>query len=602
MVIEREKNSNKKITRKELIKKYIEFFKKKGHAEIANSSLVPENDPTVLFTTAGMHPLVPFLLGQKHPQGKRLVNVQRCIRTGDINEVGDNFHLTFFEMLGNWSLGDYFKEEAITFTFKFLTEKLKIDKEMLAVSVFEGDKKTKVERDIESEKIWEKLGIKKERIAFLPKSNNWWEHPSKNTPCGPCTEIFYWVGDGKPKGNPKTHEKQWAEIGNDVLMAFTKIDNGKYLPASQKNIDFGGGCERILTILNGYTSVYKTDVFIPIIKKIEEVSRKKDLVNNRETRIIADHLKASIFIIADGITPSNTERGYVLRRLLRRAIVYAKKLGIENIAELVNPIFEIYSDYPNLKNKDKIIQTINEEKEKFMKTLEQGMRVFEKIAEQAKEKKKINGKDAFLLFQSYGFPLELTEEMANEKGIHVDSQGFNSELKKHQELSRTASAGQFKSGLADNSEETTKLHTAAHLMLAALRKFVKKDIQQKGSNITPERLRFDFSFDRKLTDEEVKKIEDFVNGAIEKKLEVKKQELSLEEAKEQGALGSFESKYGDKVSVYSIGKNGEISNEICAGPHVSNTSKLGEGNKHFKITEQESSGAGVRRVKAKLLG
>jgi len=567
-----------KIGRKELIKKYIEFFKSKGHKEIKNSSLVPENDPSVLFTTAGMHPLVPYLLGQPHPQGKRLVNIQRCIRTADINEVGDDFHLTFFEMLGNWSLGDYFKKESIEMSFEFLTEELGIKKEELEVSCFAGDKNA--EKDSESAKIWESLGIKKQKIKFLPKEDNWWGPAGKTGPCGPDTEIF--VNE--------------CEIWNNVFMQYIKDEKGNYNLAKQKNVDTGMGVERTLAILSGKKSVYETPCFSEIIKAIEKESGKKYKGNEREMRIIADHIKAACFILADSVVPSNVERGYVLRRLIRRAIVYGNKLGIKDITSIALPVFEIYDDYEHLqKNKEKILEEIKKEKEKFLKTLEQGTRIFEKLAE---EKKAIDEKNAFLLFQSYGFPLEMTQEMAKERGIKVDVLSFNKAMEKHQELSRTASAGQFKSGLADNTEETTKYHTAAHLMLSALRKFVNPKIEQKGSNINAERIRFDFSFDRKLTEEEVKKIEDFVNEAIKNKIPVEHKELSLEEAKKQGALGSFESKYGEKVSVYKIG---DLSNEICAGPHVKNTGELGKNNKKFKITEQESVGAGARRVKAMLV-
>jgi alanyl-tRNA synthetase len=584
-------------SREELIKKYLEFFKSKAHKEIPGASLVPANDPTVLFTTAGMHPLVPYLLGEKHPLGKRLVNYQKCIRTGDIEEVGDDFHLTFFEMLGNWSLGDYFKKEAIAYTFEFITKELKIPIENLAVTVFEGDKNAA--KDNESAEIWESLGIKKERIAFLPKTDNWWEHPSNNTPCGPCTEIFYWVGKGKPKGNPKTNKSEWAEIGNDVLMGFTKVSNENYIPAAQKNIDFGGGCERILTVLNKFSSVYETSIFQPIIKELERIANQKNLTQNRSARIIADHIKASIFIISDGVTPSNTERGYVLRRLIRNSIRHAYNLGIvENFtSKLVDSVINIYPDYLELKkNRNNIITELNKEENKFRVTLESGMREFEKISS---DKTSLSGKEAFLLYQSYGFPIEMTQELAKEKKIKVNIEEFNEENKKHQELSRTASAGVFKSGLADNSETTKKLHTATHLLNEALRQVLKdKNIHQKGSNINPERLRFDFNFPRKLTEKEIKEIEDWVNDKIQKKLKVIKEEIPLKKALESGAQAEFGAKYPEIVSVYTIteGKN-IFSKEICTGPHVSNTSEL----EVFKIQKEESSAAGIRRIKAVLL-
>ncbi|MEK6757589.1 MAG: alanine--tRNA ligase [Nanoarchaeota archaeon] len=584
------------ITRKELIKKYIEFFKKKNHKEVPNVSLIPKDDPTVLFTTAGMHPLVPYLLGQKHPLGKRLVNVQKCIRTGDIDEIGDTYHHTFFEMLGNWSIGDYFKKEAIEMSFEFHTKILKIPLERYAVSIFSGNKNAK--KDEESVKVWLKLGIPKERIIFLEK-DNWWGPAGKTGPCGPSTEMFYWKLNNKPapkKFDP--NDKNWVEIGNDVLMEFIKEDSGKYVPAKQKNIDFGGGVERTVAVLNGLEDNYLNDAFKPIIDEIEHLSGKKYGKNKEETkamRIIADHLKASVFIISDGVSPSNTEQGYVLRRLIRRAVMNLRKLGFigtDLIYPIAEKIFEIYDDYADLqKNKRNILRELENEELKFEKTLEKGLNVFEKMVQQ---KKSISGKDAFLLFQSYGFPIEMTKELATEKKIKVDDKSFEKELEKHQELSRTASAGKFKSGLADDSEATTKLHTATHLLLAALRTILKnEEIIQKGSNITPERLRFDFSFNRKLTEKELEEVENLVNAQIQKSCEVKRDEMSPEQAKKKGALGVFGEKYGEKVSVYQIE---DFSNEICAGPHVKNTCELG----HFKIKKEESSSSGVRRIKAVL--
>ncbi len=578
--------------RKELIKKYIEFFKSKAHKEIPNASLIPENDPTVLFTTAGMHPLVPYLLGQKHPSGKRLVNVQRCIRTGDIDEVGDEVHHTFFEMLGNWSIGDYFKKEAIEFSFEFLTKVLKIPTEKLAVSCFAGDKNA--EKDEESAKIWEHLGILKERIAFLGKDDNWWGPAGNTGPCGPDTEMFYWKPDNKKapkKFNPK--DKNWVEIWNDVFMQYIKDEKGNYNLANQKNVDTGMGVERTTTILSGLRDNYLSLCFKPIIEKIENISKVSYVKNEKSMRIIADHIKASVFIIADGVAPSNTEQGYVLRRLIRRAITYGRKLGIKNFTKkIAEPVFEIYNDYEHLQRHKKIIlKELGKEEERFLLTLEKGINVFEKIT---KNKKEISGKDAFLLFQSYGFPLEMTIELAKEKNIYIDESGFKKEYKKHQELSRTATAGQFKSGLADNSEKTKKLHTAAHLLMEALRKVLNKDIHQKGSNITPERLRMDFNFDRKLTNKEIEKIEDMINNAIQLGLSVSCEEMTPKQAKKSGAQGVFDEKYGERVSVYSIGN---FSKEICAGPHVNNLKELG----YFKIVKEESSGAGVRRIKAELL-
>ncbi|RLG15022.1 alanine--tRNA ligase [Candidatus Pacearchaeota archaeon] len=580
------------MNRKELIRKYLEFFKSKQHKQVPNASLIPENDPTVLFTTAGMHPLVPYLLGQKHPLGKRLVSVQRCIRTGDIGQVGDKVHHTFFEMLGNWSLGDYWKKEAIHYTFEFLTKILKIPKNKLAVTCFKGDKDSP--KDTESAEIWKSHGIPEERIAFLGKKENWWQLPGEG-PCGPDTETFYWASSSPVPKKFDPEDKNWVEIGNNVLMQYYKDKKGNYKESSQKNIDFGGGVERIITSLNNEEDEYLTDSFLPLIKEIEKVSRKeyKNEETKRAMRIIADHVKASVFIIADGVTPSNTERGYVLRRLIRRAVRYGNKLNAKSfIVKIAEPVFEIYDDYPHLqKNKKQILQELEKEEQKFLKTLEKGLNRFKKLVS---KKKELSGKDSFLLYQSFGFPLEMIEEEAQKAKIKFDRKDFEAEQKKHQELSKTALTGKYKSGLADNSEETKRLHTAAHLLLSALRKVLKNEnIIQRGSNITPERLRLDFSFPRKITKEELKKIEDLVNEKIQQSLEVVKEEKTLEEAKKQGALGIFEEKYGEKVSVYTIG---DFSKEICAGPHVKNTKELG----HFKIIKEESSGAGVRRIKAVL--
>ncbi len=580
------------ITRKELIQKYIEFFKSRGHEEIQNSSLVPENDPTVLFTTAGMHPLVPFLLGEKHPQGKRLVNVQKCIRTGDIEEVGDSCHHTFFEMLGNWSLGDYFKEEAIKMTFEFHTKILGIPLERYAVSVFAGEEK--ILKDEESANVWKSLGISDKRIAFLGKKDNWWGPAGSVGPCGPDTEQFFWTGKDDAPEVFDSENRNWVEIGNDVLMQYVKDAEGNYVEAEQKNIDFGGGVERTLAVLRGFDDNYLTEIWQPIIKKIEEFSEKKYGESERETRhmrIIADHLKAAVFIIADGVVPSNSEQGYVLRRLIRRAIRYGRNLGLQNfVCDVAKRVFPIYEDYDNLqKNKIKILEELKKEEKKFLETLERGINLFSKITNDSKA---LSGKDAFLLYQSYGFPIEITIEFAKENGILVDEKGFEEENRKHQDLSRTASAGAFKSGLADDSEATTRLHTATHLLNQALRIILKApNIFQKGSNITPERARFDFNFDRKLTAEEIKLIEDLVNEIINKNLDVVCEEMSVGEAKENGAQGVFDSKYGKKVKVYSVG---DFSKEICAGPHVKNTSEIG----HFKIIKEESSSSGVRRIKA----
>ncbi|MFH1327181.1 MAG: alanine--tRNA ligase-related protein [archaeon] len=563
------------MNRKELINSYIEFFKSKNHKQIENASLIPKEDPTVLFTTAGMHPLVPFLLGENHPQGKRLVNVQKCIRTNDIEDVGDEFHHTFFEMLGNWSLGDYWKEQAIKMTLEFYTKILKIPIKDLTITCFKGDKDAP--KDTESEKIWKNLGI--EKIKFLGKKDNWWEPAGNTGPCGPDTEIFV-------KG---------SEIGNNVLMQYNKDAKGNYNEAKQKNIDFGGGVERTLAILNNQNDNYLTEIWKPLIKEIEHMSGKSYNKNKRTIRIIADHIKASVFIIAEGITPSNKEHGYVLRRLLRRTLLNFRKLGIKE--NVINPVadkvFEIYPDYKHLHTqKDNIYKVIKQEEEKFDKTLDKGLNIFNKIT---KKNKKISGKDAFLLFQSYGFPIEMTQELAKEKKIKINLKKFEKEQRQHQKLSQTASAGKFKSGLADHSGKTTKLHTATHLLLTSLRKVLNDaSIIQKGSNITPERLRFDFSFPRKITQEELKKVEDLVNKQIKKDHKITKKNMYLEQALKQGALGTFEEKYGKLISVYSIGN---FSKEICSGPHVSNTKAIGK----FKIIKESSSAAGTRRIKAVLV-
>ena len=583
----------KRLTRKELIKKYLDFFKSKSHKIIPSSSLIPENDPSVLFTTAGMHPLVPFLMGQKHPLGKRLVDVQKCIRTTDIEKVGNETHNTFFEMLGNWSLGDYFKEEAIKLTFEFHNKILKIPLERYAVTVFEGNKDSP--KDEESVKVWLSLGIQKERIALLPKEDNWWELAGPG-PCGPCTEMFFWKDNQvSPPKKFDTNDKRWVEIGNDVLMTYIKNEKGSYSPAKQKNIDFGGGVERTLAVLNGFDDIYLTDIFQPIIKEIEKISKKEYKGNEKEMRIIADHIRAATFILGDekAIKPSNVEQGYILRRLIRRAIRYGKKLDINGrfTSKIAEAVIRNFDDYAELdKNKKFIISQLDEEESRFNQTLEKGLKEFERIT---KDKKKIDGKDAFLLFQSFGFPIEMTKELAEENNLKVDLKAYEDEFKKHQELSRTASVGMFKSGLGDVSEDTTKLHTATHLLNEALRKVVSKDIKQRGSNITPERLRFDFNYDKKLTDEQLKKVEAEVNNVIKKAIPIERMEMTVADAIKQGAQAMFTEKYAGKVSVYKIG---DYSIEICAGPHVKNTKELGK----FKITKEEAVAAGIRRIKAVL--
>ena len=586
------------ITREQLIRKYIDFFKKKKHREIPNSSLIPENDPTVLFTTAGMHPLVPFLLGQKHPLGKRLVNNQKCIRTGDIEEVGDEIHHTFFEMLGNWSLGDYFKKEAIEMSFEFLTKILKIPKEKLAITCFKGDRD--VPRDEESAQIWLSLGILKERIVFLPKENNFWGPAGITGPCGPCTEMFYWKAKTKSPKKFDPEDENWVEIWNDVFMEYNKNKQGEYSQITQKNVDTGMGVERTVAISNKLEDDYKSSIFLPIIKEIEKISKKKYSKNKETTmamRIIADHLRAATFILGDvrAIKPSNIGQGYVLRRLIRRAIRYGKRLGIkENFtSQIAKVIIKEYPDYQELSRNHKFIhEQLEEEETRFNDTLEKGLRKFNEVATD----KIISGKDAFLLFQSYGFPIEMTEELAEERGIKIDLEEYNKEFKRHQDLSRTSTQGMFKSGLADDSEMTKKLHTATHLLNEALRIILKdKNIKQKGSNITPERLRFDFNFPRKLTNEEIKKIEDWVNDKIQKSLPIAKAEMPLQQALKSGAQAEFGAKYPEMVFVYTIGKDKSwVSREICTGPHVDNTNELGK----FKILKEESVAAGIRRIKA----
>lgn len=590
----------KKLTYKQLRNMWIEFFKEKGHALIPSASLVPENDPSVLFTTAGMHPLVPYLLGEKHPCGRRLVNIQKCIRTGDIDEVGDNYHCTFFEMMGNWSLGDYFKEEKIPWSFEFLTSPkyLDIPKESLAVTVFEGDETAP--RDNVSFNAWKKCGISEDKIFFLPKDHNWWILASGVGPCGPDSEMF--MDTGKPKCSehcsPACSCGKYVEIGNDVYMEFVKkTKDGKILPNPQKNVDTGFGLDRILYISNELESVYDTELFTPIIKKIEALSGVKYLDSaetKKNMRIIADHIRASVFIICDGVTPLNVGQGYVLRRLLRRALNCMSRLGLEgnNLSKLVGEVVNVYKEfYQELKDKQSFIEdTILQESQKFSVTLQQGIKEFEKVASFVKDGR-LSGKTAFRLYDTFGFPFELTKELATEKNLTIDENEYMEAYKNHQEKSKANNDKVFKGGLADTSEQTTRLHTAAHILQAGLRKLISTDICQKGSNITAERLRFDFNCDHKLTEEEKQKLEDFVNDVIKQDLPVTCCELTLEQAKKEGALGVFEHKYGDKVKVYTIGS---VSKEICGGPHAQKTGEL----KNFKIVKEESSSAGVRRIKA----
>ena len=587
------------INSEQLRQLYLDFFKSKGHAVIPTASLIPENDPTVLFTTAGMHPLVPYLLGEKHPSGTRLTDVQICVRTGDIDEVGDESHCTFFEMLGNWSLGDYFKKESIAWSYEFLTKVLNIDVSKLNVSVFAGDESCP--RDDESANIWRSLGLKDEQIFYLPKENNWWGPAGVTGPCGPDTEMFIDTGKEKCSDDcsPACSCGKYLEIWNNVFMQYFKDENGKFSPMERKNVDTGMGLERTLCIVNGYKSVYETDLLAFSIKKLEELSGKKYGENEDDTkamRIIADHTRTATFLLGDvkAISPSNVDQGYVLRRLIRRAVRYCRVLGIDGSAliDIAKLYIEKYKGiYTNIgANAQRIEDELKAEEEKFGKTIEQGINEFEKVVKYIPTKT-IPGKTAFRLYDTFGFPLEMTIELAKEKGFDVDVQGYEEAFKKHQEISKAGAEQKFKGGLADTGEVTARLHTATHLLNAAL-KIVLNDntINQRGSNITPERLRFDFSFGRPMTPEEIQAVEDLVNEEISKNQDVKLEEMSVADAKAQGAVGVFDNKYGEVVKVYTVG----ISKEICGGPHAKNTSELG----HFKIVKEQSSSAGVRRIKA----
>ena len=582
----------------ELRDKYLNFFASKGHAIIPSSSHIPENDPSVLFTTAGMHPLVPYLLGQKHPAGTRLTDVQKCVRTGDIDEVGDATHCTFFEMLGNWSLGDYFKKESITFSFEFLTEVLGIPVEKLAVTVFEGDEDAP--RDEVAASVWESLGIPKDRIFYLPKKHNWWI-ASTTGPCGGDTEIF--VDTGKVvEGNPSPADDggKWVEIWNNVFMEFYRHPDGSYTPLSQKNVDTGMGLERTLCMLNGYKSVYETDLFSDIIARLEALSGKKYGSQESVTkamRIIADHMRTATFMIGDekGVTPSNVDQGYVLRRLLRRAVRYARTIDLDStlLTDIAKMYIDKYKDvYPELAaNSEHIVSEIAKEEEKFSKTLGNGIKEMEKVLKWV-QGDTLNGKTAFRLYDTFGFPIEMTVEIAAERGYKVDIDGYNTAFEEHQKKSQAGAEQKFKGGLADTGERTVYLHTATHLLLASLKKVLgRDDIYQKGSNITAERLRFDFNFERPLTDGEKKAVEDAVNEVIAKDIPVTCREMTIEQAREEGATGVFGSKYGEVVKVYTIG---DYSKEICGGPHAEHTGQL----KRFTLLKEGSSSAGVRRIRA----
>jgi alanyl-tRNA synthetase len=584
----------------ELRSKFLHFFKEKGHKVIPSASLVPANDPTVLFTTAGMHPLVPFLLGEKHPAGKRLVNYQKCLRTDDIDEVGDETHNTFFEMLGNWSLGDYWKDDSIKWSYEFLTDPnwLGLAKERLAVSVFAGD--NDAPKDEESAAIWKSLGISGERIAYLGKKDNWWGPPGATGPCGPDTEIFYWTGksDAPEKFDPEN--KKWVEIWNNVFMQYEKTADGKFEPLKQKNVDTGMGLERMTSILENQQSVYDTELFAPLIAHIRSIASKQD---TRGERIIADHIRAAVFLIADGVTPSNKDRGYILRRLIRRAVTYGQKIGIDHdfTAELCELIVPEYEDiYPELRNSP-AERELKAEEIKFRTTLGEGIKKIEKLASSLVNEDEL-AKLVFDLYQTEGMPFELTLETLKNYGYHEsDLAGLKKKVqelvKNHQELSRTASAGQFKGGLASHSDKTVRLHTATHLLNAALRKVLGENVWQKGSNITEERTRFDFTNDKKMTDEEKKEVERLVNDWINLDLTVKKETMPLDEARKLGAIGVFGEKYPDTVSIYTIFDPSTgivVSREFCGGPHVEHTGVIGK----FKIQKEEAVSAGVRRIKA----
>ena len=586
----------------ELRRKYIDFFVSKGHKEISSASLIPENDPSVLFTTAGMHPLVPYLLGEKHPSGNRLTDHQKCLRTGDIDEVGDASHLTFFEMMGNWSLNDYFKKESIGFSHEFLTKVLKIPQEKISVTVFKGD--DQVPKDVEAYEAWKALGYPDERIHFLGRKENWWGPAGETGPCGPDTEIFYDMG--KPKCcdtcGPQCNCGKYVEIWNNVFMEYDKQKDGSYKKMQIHNVDTGLGLERVLCILNGEKSVYDTEIFKPIMDGLQTETGVKITEDNLKIfRILADHLRAITFILGDdkGVSPSNVDQGYVLRRLIRR--VYRHLKSICNPDGIMVKISKIIVDefkgvYPELERNQAFIEkSLQDEERTFSKTLDQGIKIATKFLDGVSDGEMLSGEMAFKLYDTYGFPIELTEELAGERGVKVDVEGFKERYAKHQELSRQGADQKFKGGLSDNSEQTTRLHTATHLLNGALRKVLGDTVFQKGSNITPERLRFDFSFERKMTPEEIKAVEDIVNQAIKADVEVICEEMPVEKAREQGAIGVFGNKYGENVKVYTIEG---YSKEICGGPHAQRTSELGS----FKIKKEESSSAGVRRIKAVITG
>ena len=598
----------------ELRSKYIEFFKSKNHVEISGQSLIPENDPSVLFTTAGMHPLVPYLLGEKHPAGTRLTDYQKCVRTGDIDEVGDPSHLTCFEMLGNWSLGDYFKKDSIAYSYEFLTSKdwLALDPRKISVTVFAGD--DNAPRDEDAANFWKAVGMPEDKIAYLPASDNWWA-AGPTGPCGPDTEIFYWVGEGLPPAgsNKGTDSANWMEIWNNVFMQFNRVDEKTLEPLPKQNVDTGMGLERTNCILQGKTSVYLTEVFQPIIQKIGELAGGyvygTDEEKDKSVRIIADHSRSSVFILGDqkGVTPDRVGAGYVLRRLIRRAVRHGMKLGIDKdfMAEVAAVVVENFKNaYPELEqNSAKVYKELTAEEAKFRQTLKKGEAEFQKMLPNLMKnpKKIISGKVAYNLYETYGYPLELTQELGAENGFTVDVEGFKEAERKHQEASKTAEAGKAKGGIAEQSEAATKYHTATHLLQQALVNVLGPQVSQKGSNINAERMRFDFTFERPMTPEEIKKVEAIVNEKIKEDLPVTMEVMPLADAQAAGARALFTNKYGEDVMVYTVGrdvKNDWFSKEVCGGPHVQHTAQIGD----FKIEKEQSSSAGVRRIRATISG
>ena len=586
------------MTANELRTMYVNFFKERGHKEIASASLLPENDSTVLFTTAGMHPLIPYLLGEKHPGGKRLTDVQKCIRTEDIDEVGDDIHCTFFEMLGNWSLGDYFKQKSISMSFEFLTNYLQIPAERLAVTVFEGDEL--VPPDVEAEEIWKNIGLTSDQIYRYGREDNWWGPAGQTGPCGPDTEIFYDMGKSKcgPKCGPSCHCGKYVEIWNNVFMQYNKEADGTFTELKQKNVDTGMGLERVLTILNGKNNVYDTDLFLPIMQKVEEIlEREGRVLSEKDKRIICEHTRTITFILGDPmeISPSNTEQGYILRRLIRRIIRLFKKADINTnyLCELSDVIIQQYkTTYPELgDNKEFILEQLQKEYTLFSKTLNDGLKKANRYLDNIGHCGVLSGELAFKLYDTYGFPIEFSSELASERGYRVDMDGFHKKFEEHQNKSRQGAAGKFAGGLAYNNEKTARLHTATHLLNGALRRVLGDEVSQRGSNITSERLRFDFSFGRKVTKEELTQVEAIVNEAIAHNISVTSEEMTPEKAYGEGAVGVFSGKYGEIVKVYTVPG---YSKEICGGPHAKNTGELVS----FKILKEEASSAGVRRIKA----